>query len=68
MTERETERLRLIARAQRSRENIEGLFNDVAHWNLRRPSYEAIDIDPDGALHRALDEAIAIEAQLRGEQ
>jgi hypothetical protein len=58
----------LINRARAARQEIEQIFLDVDHWNRIRPAHEApIDPDPDGALARALEQAVAIEVKLRVE-
>lgn len=59
----------LLERAHRSAEEITMIFNDCDHWNsIRKPGEDAIDIDPDGALRKELDQVLAIIRQLEGIQ
>lgn len=51
------ERERLLNEARRIRDNVQGIFDDVAHWNahVRQPDEEPIDPDPTGEMRMILD-------------
>jgi hypothetical protein len=60
------ERQRLIDRHIALRLEIQGIFNDCAHWNehVRQPHEAPIDPDPDGQLRKVADD---IDAMLKRE-
>jgi hypothetical protein len=53
-------RASLLADAHRAVERITAIFDDVAQWNRTHPGEEPIRPDPDGALARGLEQALAI--------
>jgi len=59
----------IIGRAIYIRDEIQQIFDDVAHWNANRPAHDHIEADPDGTLKRRLDginAMLAREAALQG--